>query len=129
VARPTATRARTRATGLRARRAAARTARPSPLRRREFASRRGARRAGSFGSFRGVEPFYFAGGSLAAWALIVTAIGVRREDFPSTPRATRLVAAISIILVATTIGLAIYLSAKEEHEKGSEEHAALVPWA
>jgi hypothetical protein len=74
-----------------------------------------------------VEPFYFAGGTLAAWALIVTAIGVRREDFPGTPRATRLVAAISIVLVATTIGLAIYLSAKEAHDKASEEHAALVP--
>jgi hypothetical protein len=71
-----------------------------------------------------VEPFYFAGGTLAAWALLVTAIGVTREDFPSTPRATRLVGAISIVLVVTTIGLAIYLSATEEEDKGGE-HAAL----
>jgi hypothetical protein len=75
-----------------------------------------------------VEPFYFAGGTLAAWALLVTAIGVRIENFPSTPRATRLVGAISIVLVVTAIGLAIYLSATEEHEKGGgEEHAALIP--
>jgi hypothetical protein len=73
-----------------------------------------------------VEPFYVAGGCLAAWALIVTAIGVRREDFPATPGATRIVGAISIVLVLTAIGLAIYLSATEEHEKGGEEHAALV---
>ena len=73
-----------------------------------------------------MEPFYVAGGALAAWALIVTAIGVRREDFPATPGATRLVGAISIVLVVTAIGLAIYLSATEEHEKGGEEHAALV---
>jgi hypothetical protein len=72
-----------------------------------------------------VEPFYFAGGTLAAWALIVTAIGVRREDFPRTPRTTKLVGAISIVLVITTIGLAIYLSATEEEEKGGGEHAAL----
>jgi len=72
-----------------------------------------------------VEPFYVAGGLLAAWALIVTAIGVRREDFPSTPGATRVVGAISIVLVLTAIGLAIYLSATEEHEKGGAEHAAL----
>jgi len=74
-----------------------------------------------------VEPFYFAGGALAAWALIVTAIGVRREDFPGSPGATRLVGAISVILVFTAIGLAIYLSAtEEEEEKGGEGHAAVV---
>jgi len=72
-----------------------------------------------------VEGFYFAGGSLAAWALIVTAIGVTREDFPRTPRATFVVGAISVVLVATTIGLAIYLSAHEKHEKGGAEQAAL----
>ena len=72
-----------------------------------------------------MEPFYVAGGALAAWALIVTAIGVRREDFPATPGATRIVGAISIVLVLTAIGLAVYLSATEEHEKGGEEHAAL----
>jgi hypothetical protein len=75
-----------------------------------------------------VEPFYVAGGVLAGWALLVTAIGVRREDFPSTPGATRLVGAISVVLVITAIGLAIYLSATEEEEEpaGGGEHAALV---
>jgi hypothetical protein len=73
-----------------------------------------------------VEGFYVAGGLLAAWALIVTAIGVRREDFPSTPGATRLVGAISVVLVVAAIGLAIYLSATEEHESGGEEHTALL---
>jgi hypothetical protein len=72
-----------------------------------------------------VEGFYVAGGLLAAWALIVTAIGVTREDFPATPGATRLVGAISVVLVVTAIGLAIYLSATEEEEEGGEEHAAL----
>lgn len=74
-----------------------------------------------------MEGFYIAGGVLAAWALIVTAIGVTREDFPSTPAATRIVGAISIVLVATAIGLAIYLSATEEEgEEAGEEQAALV---
>jgi hypothetical protein len=72
-----------------------------------------------------VEGFYFAAGALAGWAVLVTAIGVRVENFPATPRATRIVGAISIVLVATTIGLAIYLSATEEHDKGGEKHAAL----
>ena len=72
-----------------------------------------------------MEPFYFAGGTLAAWALLVTAIGVRREDFPRTPRTTKIVGAISIVLVLTAIGLAIYLSATEDEKKGGGEHAAL----
>jgi hypothetical protein len=76
-----------------------------------------------------VEPFYFAGGALAVWALILFALGQTREDFPSGRGATRLVGAISVILVLTAIGLAIYLSATEEHEKGGEEHAALAPGA
>ena len=74
-----------------------------------------------------MEGFYIAGGVLVAWAAILTAIGVTRENFPSTPGATRAVGAISIVLVATTIGLAIYLSANEEEEEsGGEEAAALV---
>ena len=72
-----------------------------------------------------MEGYYIAAGAAALWAVILTAIGVRRENFPATLRATRLVAAISIVLVLATIGLAIYLSATEEEEKGGEEHAAL----
>jgi len=74
-----------------------------------------------------VEGFYIAGGLLAAWALLVSALGVMREDFPRTPGATRLVGAISVVLVVAAIGLAIYLSANEEHEEegGGEEAAAL----
>ena len=91
-----------------------------------FAWHSAARRAASFGSFRSVEGFYIAGGALAAWALILTAIGVTRENFPSTPGATRLVGAISIVLVVTAISLAVYLSANEEHEpEAGGENAAL----
>jgi hypothetical protein len=73
-----------------------------------------------------VEGFYIAGGALAAWALILTAIGVTRENFPSTPGAARLVGGISIVLVVTAISLAVYLSANEEHEpEAGGENAAL----
>ena len=50
-----------------------------------------------------MEGFYIAGGVLAAWALIVSALGVMREDFPRTAGATRLVGAISVILVVTAL--------------------------
>ncbi len=68
--------------------------------------------------------FYILGGVLAAWALLVSALGVMREDFPATPGATRLVGAISIVLVVGAIGSAIYLSATEEHEPEGEHAAA-----
>jgi len=71
-----------------------------------------------------VEGFYFVGGALAAWALLVSALGVMREDFPSTRAATRLVGAISVVLVVAAIGTAIYLSATEEHEPEGEHAAA-----
>ena len=73
-----------------------------------------------------MEPFYIAGGALAVWALIVSALGVMREDFPASAGATRLVGAISIVLVLTAVGLAIYLSATEEEEPGGEERAGLI---
>jgi hypothetical protein len=52
-------------------------------------------------------PFYIAGGLLAAWAVIVSAIGITRPDFPGTPGRTRLVYGISIVLVAAAMSLAI----------------------
>ena len=68
--------------------------------------------------------FYIAGIVLAVWALLVTAVGVMREDFPATPGAARLVGAISVLLVVTAIGSAIYLSATEEHEPKGEHAGA-----
>jgi len=76
------------------------------------------------GNFRPVTGFYIAGIALAAWALVVTAVGVMREDFPGSPGATRLVGAISVLLVVAAIGSAIYLSATEEHEPEGEHAAA-----
>ena len=96
----------------RARRAVAHTARPSRPRRARPRGAAAHPAPGRFGSFRAVEGFYIAGGVLAAWALHRDrSSACRREDFPSTPGATRLVGAISIVLVVTAIGLAIYLSA------------------
>ena len=71
-----------------------------------------------------MEGFYFAGGALAVWALVVSALGVMREDFPSTRGATRLVGAVSIVLVVAAVGTAIYLSATEEHEPKGKHSAA-----
>jgi hypothetical protein len=52
-------------------------------------------------------PFYICGGLLAAWAVVVSAIGITQPDFPGSPARTRGVFAISILLVAAAIGTAI----------------------
>jgi hypothetical protein len=71
-----------------------------------------------------VTGFYIAGSALAAWAVLVSFLGIVREDFPASPGAARLTAAISILLVLGAIGTGIYLSATQEHEPAEEEQAA-----
>jgi hypothetical protein len=73
-----------------------------------------------------VNAFHVCGIVLAAWALLVSFLGITRESFPATPGAERLVATISVVLVAAAIGSGIYTSATEEHggEEDQEEAAA-----
>jgi hypothetical protein len=65
--------------------------------------------------------FYVAGGILAGWALLVSFLGITREDFPASPMGSRLVAAISIVLVAAAIFTAIYSGITEEEEEHEDE--------
>jgi formate-dependent nitrite reductase membrane component NrfD len=74
-----------------------------------------------------VNAFHVCGIILALWALLVTFIGVTREDFPSTDGAERAVAAISILLTVAAIGSGIYTGATEEEEGEGEESALLLP--
>jgi hypothetical protein len=52
-------------------------------------------------------PFYVAGATLALWAVVVSAIGITQPDFPGTQGRTRLVYAISFVLVVTAMAMAI----------------------
>lgn len=62
-----------------------------------------------FGSVPGVNPYWFVGAAAALWAVILTfALGLRREDFPSSDRQQRTVMLISALLVAGAIGTAVY---------------------
>jgi hypothetical protein len=74
-----------------------------------------------------VNAFHVCGIILALWALLVTFIGVTRENFPSTDGAARGVAAISILLTVAAIGSGIYVAATEEEEGEEEESALLLP--
>ena len=76
-----------------------------------------------------MNAFHVCGAILAAWAVLVSILGITRENFPTNDGAARLIGSISVILVAAAIGTAIYTSATEEHEGGEGEHdeaAALV---
>jgi hypothetical protein len=71
-----------------------------------------------------VNAFHVCGGILAGWALLVSFLGITRENFPGTDGAARVVGAISVILVLTAIGTGIYTSANEDEEGGEEGAAA-----
>jgi hypothetical protein len=52
--------------------------------------------------------FYVLGGVLVAWALLVSAVGIKRhETFPPSPEATRAVMGISVLLVLCAMASAV----------------------
>jgi hypothetical protein len=73
-----------------------------------------------------VNAYHVFGIAFAVWAVVVSFLGITREDFPSSAAAARAVGAVSVLLAIGTIGAAIYTSATEEHEGGGEEEHALV---
>jgi hypothetical protein len=74
-----------------------------------------------------VNVFHVAGILLAAWAVVLTAIGIMSHGFPSSKGQERATIAVSVLLVIGAIAAAIYTGATEEHEEGHEgEPAAFV---
>jgi hypothetical protein len=55
-------------------------------------------------------PFFLAGGALAAWAVILAAIGLNRPDFPGDRRGQRTVIGITLTLMVIAIAMAIATS-------------------
>jgi hypothetical protein len=77
-----------------------------------------------------MNAFHVLGGVLACWALLVSFLGITRENFPASKRSERAVIAISVTLVAAAIGSAIVTAALEESEKpkeGGEKAAWILP--
>jgi hypothetical protein len=52
-------------------------------------------------------PWYIAGGLLAAWAVILSAIGLRSPDFPGNEGGARVVMLISAVLVVAAMTAAV----------------------
>jgi hypothetical protein len=73
-----------------------------------------------------VNAYHFCGIAFAVWAVLVSFVGITREEFPATPGAQRTVAAISILLAIATIGSAIYTGATEDDEDSGGGGQALV---
>jgi hypothetical protein len=77
-----------------------------------------------------MNAFHVLGGTLAAWALIVSFLGITRENFPTSKGAERAVMAISVILwlgaVGSAIGTAIHEHNEEQEHEGGE-HALTLP--
>jgi plastocyanin len=71
--------------------------------------------------------FYVAGGVLAAWAVIVSLVGVTRPGFPGGASGERAVIAVSVLLVALTITMAVVTASKPP--KANEAKAAAPPAA
>jgi hypothetical protein len=71
-----------------------------------------------------VNAWHVCGGILACWALLVSFLGITREEFPRSANTARLVGAISIVLVIAAIFSAIYTGATEEKDEGGEGEAA-----
>jgi hypothetical protein len=76
-----------------------------------------------------VNAFHVCGILFAAWALLVSFLGITREDFPGSDGGARLVGAISVLLAAAAIGTGIYTSATEEEEPQGGEGAAILQGA
>ena len=56
-------------------------------------------------------PYYVAGGLLVVWALVLSlAVGLRKPDFPSGLPGQRVVIAVTVVLVAATMTLAVATS-------------------
>lgn len=80
-----------------------------------------------------MNAFHVLGGLLALWALVVSFLGITRENWPSTKGTERAVIAISVTLVLCAIGSAVLTAVaerneeKEEEHEGSQEHGLVLP--
>ena len=72
-----------------------------------------------------MNAFHVFGGLLALWALLVSFLGITRENFPGSDRTMRLLAGISALLVLLAIASAIYTGATEKDDEGEQAAASL----
>jgi len=80
-------------------------------------------------------PFYIAGAVFAAWAVLLSFLGLSRASFPGGRRGQGAVVGISVLLAAVAIGTAIGTASTEKPENkkvveaGAVKPAAVAPQA
>lgn len=77
-----------------------------------------------------MNAFHVMGGMLAVWALLVSFLGVTRENWPGSKGAERAVMLISVTLFFCAVGSAILTAVEEHNEKKEhegEKHALTLP--
>ncbi len=63
------------------------------------------------GAAKSKVPFYIAGGLLVSWALVLSlGLGLRKPDFPGSVAGQRAVIAVTAVLVAATMTMAVVTS-------------------
>ena len=72
-------------------------------------------------------PFYVAGAVLAAWAVIVSLVGVTRPGFPGGRSGERAVIAVSVLLVALTITMAVVTASKPPKNNEAQAKSPALP--
>ena len=71
--------------------------------------------------------FYIAGGVLAAWAVLVSVVGVTRPGFPGGLTGQRAVIGISASLVVLTVAMAVVTASKPPKESEAKAQAPAPP--
>jgi hypothetical protein len=71
-----------------------------------------------------VTAFFASGIALAVWAVVLSALGLTRPSFPGGRRGERAVIAVSIVLMALTVGSGIVGGLIEAGHEEAEPAAA-----
>ena len=61
-------------------------------------------------SERSKTPFYIAGIVFACWAIFIGVSGLRSESFPASASQGRTITAVSVLLAALCMALAVYVA-------------------
>lgn len=70
--------------------------------------------------------YYVIGGCLAAWAVIVSFLGIVKEGFPAKKGTERIVALVSVVLALATITAAAVGGETKKKDEGGGQAAFLI---
>ena len=80
----------------------------------------------AFARVAAVNAYYVCGVLFAAWAVILSFVGITRETSPPHPEPSGRLRVVSVLLAVATIGSAIYTGATEDKDEGGSHDQALV---